>query len=168
MMFLHDFRLKPISPFKYDRKALRLYAPNRNDAPVSDDLPLGAGWRDGSIQPANYEPDLIILHKGTTPVIVDAKFRCGGSEDEFVAGDAAKEIQAYMDEFGRRSAIAVVPLIPRNRLTGDTCFREIVTDTTHLRHPKAMYVVELNPIRPQQFYNDFSNAFSACAAIENS
>ncbi len=122
------------------------------------------GWRDNTIQPSDFRPDVVVIYEGTVPILVDAKFRCGSSDKECVPGDAVKEIQAYMDEFGRRSAILVVPLIPYNLIRGDRGYKAINASFDSTR--KAIFVVELNPMGIARFQEDFLEALKQCAEIE--
>lgn len=76
------------------------------------------GWRDKSIQPSGYRPDLVVLFDKKNPVLVDAKFRIPMSLDQIAAPDGLKDLQAYMDEYGHHGCIVASPLIPAEGIRG--------------------------------------------------
>lgn len=65
-------------------------------------------WRKNTIQPSDYRPDTFIIAEGV-PIIIDAKYRLPASSDLVANSEGLKDVQAYMDDFGLRSAIVLVP-----------------------------------------------------------
>jgi hypothetical protein len=119
------------------------------------------GWRKTSAQRADYEPDFVVLYNGTIPLIVDAKFRIGGSMEEIAESGALKEVQAYLDEFSLASAIIVVPLIPSSLTLPSPQF-QIIEGQSGSVH-KRICVVEMPDCSDATFHANFREALRACA-----
>jgi hypothetical protein len=86
-----------------------IYDLNREGA--SEALATLLGWREKSLQPAEYRPDILILYDQKVPLLLDAKFRTSQSKSLIADPNSLKDMQAYMDEFGASVGILLVPKI---------------------------------------------------------
>lgn len=68
------------------------------------------GWRQSSVLPSNYRPDLVVQRPVNNGwMLVDAKLRRGSSERPLLSQSAIKDMQAYMQEYGLRKALILAP-----------------------------------------------------------
>jgi hypothetical protein len=118
-----------------------------------------ASWRQTSIQPSEYRPDAFIEMDGV-PVIVDAKFRVPNSAGLVVHPDGAKDVQAYMDDFGVLATIIVVPRIFNRTAIGTEGYAVIEGNG------KSIFVVELQDSDDIQTQRTMRKAIERAAQIE--
>lgn len=69
------------------------------------------GWRQGSSQPSEYRPDIVVMLDGKLPVVLDAKFALSLSETLPLPSGPVKAVQAYLDEFDLPGAVLIVPKV---------------------------------------------------------
>lgn len=69
------------------------------------------GWRQGSSQPSEYRPDIVVMLDGKLPVVIDAKFALSLSESLPLPSGPMKAVQAYLDEFDLPGAVLIVPKV---------------------------------------------------------
>jgi hypothetical protein len=68
------------------------------------------GWRAGTALPAPYKPDLVVKDNTNGGVLlVDAKLRKGDSADGLLPSSGVKDLQAYMNEYGLKKGMIIVP-----------------------------------------------------------
>lgn len=72
-------------------------------------------WRDYSIEPATYRPDLLFVETANHRVVLaDAKYRNQGLH---ATEDSRKELLAYMAAFGLSRVVLVFPPLPLDQLS---------------------------------------------------
>lgn len=121
------------------------------------------GWRQGSAQPSEYRPDIVVM-VGETPVILDAKFAVSLSEELPLPAAPMKAVQAYLDEFDQPGAILIVPKVLNPALL-DADGTVKVTGTTRGGRKRLLIGVPLqDPCSPASQLA-LANAVRAVAAL---
>jgi len=133
------------------------------------------GWRDTTIQCSDYRPDLVLLYNKNTPIIIDAKFRTSSSPNAIATQDSIKEVQAYLDEYSRNSAIIIVPSFPPELIfegrdlgkpEAELKTRPRIALIKSNAHKKVIVLLELRADETPYFNNNLHDALLECYDAE--
>lgn len=72
------------------------------------------GWRDNSLSPSRYQPDLVVQNEAGRHLIIDAKFRRSDEEQRIASSSSIRDVQAYMQEYSLNRAVILVPYVPND------------------------------------------------------